>query len=155
MTKRRTHAERKAQTRTDLVTSARQVVIKRGFHGASTDEIAESAGSSKGAVYSNFSSKDELFLAVFDAHLEQRAHALTHIVFSRKSLQDTYHAIAQSMAAADEQEPRWTPLLLEFWTYASRHEKLRSTVSERRERFLDLIAGLIDELGRRHSIEFT
>src|SRR5262245_14199826 len=119
MTKRRTHAERKAQTRNDLVKSARLVFLERGFHGASLDEIAETAGYSKGAVYSNFSSKDELFFAVFDAHLAQRARALTDIVFSRKHLKDAYHAIALSMSATDEQEPRWTPLLLEFWTHTS------------------------------------
>ena len=55
--------------------------LERGFHGASLDEIAETAGYWKGAVYSNFDSKDELFLAVFDAHLEQRKRALTKIVF--------------------------------------------------------------------------
>jgi len=155
MAKRLTHAERKLQTRTDLVTSARQVFLKRGFHGASLDEIAESAGYSKGAVYSNFSGKDELFLAVFDAHQERRARELTAIVFGEKHLQDAYHAIAQSMSTANEQEPLWTPLLLEFWMHASRHEKLRSIVSERRERFLDITADLIDELGRRHGVEFA
>jgi len=155
MAKRLTHAERKLHTRTDLVTSARQVFLKRGFHGASLDEIAESAGYSKGAVYSNFSGKDELFLAVFDAHQERRARALTAIVFREKRLQDAYHAIAQSMSTVNDQEPRWTPLLLEFWMHASRHEKLRTSVSERRERFLDLIADLIDELGRRYGVEFA
>ena len=155
MAKRLTHAERKRQTRKDLVTSARQVFLKRGFHGASLDEIAESAGYSKGAVYSNFSGKDELFLAVFDAHQERRARELTTIVFGEKRLQDAYHAIAQSMSTASLQEPQWTPLLLEFWMHASRHEKLRKVVSEKRERFLDLTADLIDELGRRHAVEFA
>jgi len=155
MTRRRTHAERKVQTRSDLVKSARQVFLERGFHGASLDEIAEAAGYSKGAVYSNFNSKDELFLAVFDAHLVQRTRALTDIVFSQARLEDAYHAIALSMSAADVQEPRWTPLLLEFWTYASRHEALRVIVSQRRERFLDVIAGLIEELGRRHGVDFA
>src|SRR5262249_26967321 len=55
----------------------------------------------------------------------------------------------------DESEPRWTPLLLEFWTYASRQEPLRTRVSERRERFLDVIAGLIEELGRHHAVDFS
>jgi Transcriptional regulator len=153
--KRQTHAERKAQTRSNLVKSAHEVFLERGFHGASLDEIAETAGYSKGAVYSNFDSKDELFLAVFDAHLEQRKRALTEIVFSQERLDDAYHAIALSMSAADIQEPRWTPLLLEFWTYASRQEALRSIVSQRREKFLEVIAGLIEELGRRHRVDFS
>ena len=40
-----------------------------GYHGASLEEIADTAGFSKGAVYSNFGGKAELFLAVLDHNL--------------------------------------------------------------------------------------
>ena len=50
---------------------------------------------------------------------------------------------------------RWTPLLLEFWTYASRHEALRSIAREHRERFLGVVANLIEELGARHELAFA
>ncbi len=43
--------------------AARTVFLRRGFHGASLDEIAEEAGYTKGAVYSNFAGKDDLYLA--------------------------------------------------------------------------------------------
>jgi hypothetical protein len=45
--------------------------------------------------------------------------------------------------------------LLEFWTHAARRPELRRTVSERRERFLDVIAALIEELAARHGITYT
>ncbi len=59
------------------------------------------------------------------------------------------------MVAADEGEPRWTPLLLEFWAHASRRPALRTAVAERRERFFTIIAGLIDELGARQGVTFA
>jgi AcrR family transcriptional regulator len=152
---RLSQAERRRQTRDGLIATGHDVFLERGFHGASLDEIAEQAGYSKGAVYSNFAGKDELFLAVLDAQFERRARVLANVLLDEEQLEDSLRAVARSMSAADEGEPRWTPLLLEFWAHASRRPALRATVSERRERFFTIIAGLIDELGRRHGVEFT
>src|SRR5262245_20439850 len=152
---RLTQAQRKQRTRADLVATARTVFVERGFHGASLDEIAERAGYSKGAVYSNFTGKDDLFLAVLDAHFDQRARALVDVIFEGAGLEDSYRAVARSMTAADEAEPGWTPLLLEFWAHASRRPALRAAVSERREHFFAIAAGLIEELGARHRVEFA
>jgi AcrR family transcriptional regulator len=66
-----TRAEQQALTRVALVNSARQVFGRDGFHGASLETIAHEAGLSKGAVYSNFDSKADLFLAVVDDDLGQ------------------------------------------------------------------------------------
>jgi len=152
---RLTQAERRQRTQTDLVATAHEVFLERGFHGASLDEIAERAGYSKGAVYSNFAGKDELFLAVLDAQFERRARVLADVLLDEEELIDSFRAVARSMVAADEGEPRWTPLLLEFWAHASRRPGLRAAVAERRERFFTIISGLIEELGSRHSVEFV
>src|SRR5262249_22191535 len=99
--------------------------------------------------------KDELFLAVLDAHFEHRARVLTDVVLDEERLEDSYRAVARSMVEADESEPGWTPLLLEFWAHASRRDSLRSAVAARRERFLTVIASLIEELGSRHGVTFA
>ena len=70
MPTRLTRAEQRDVTRSRLLDAAEKVFVDRGFHAASVDEVAEEAGYSKGAVYSNFENKDELFLAV----LERRTH---------------------------------------------------------------------------------
>jgi len=62
-------AERQARTRAALVASARQVFARDGFHGANLTAIAREAGLTKGAVYSNFDSKADVFLAVLDDDL--------------------------------------------------------------------------------------
>lgn len=62
--------QRQQQTRAALVSAARFVFARDGYHGASLDEIARAAGYSKGAVYSNFTNKAELFLAVLDDNLD-------------------------------------------------------------------------------------
>ncbi len=150
-----TQAERKEQTRAGLVATARREFLERGFHGASLDHIAEAAGYSKGAVYSNFASKADLFLAVLDAHFEERARAYAGVALDGSDLEETYRAVARFRLEAEQREPEWEPLLLEFWTYAARRDDLREALAERRERFLDLIASLIEELAARHGVTYT
>ena len=57
--------ERRAQTRERLLDAAAEVFNRLGYHGASLEAVAEAAGYTKGAVYSNFASKAELFVEVF------------------------------------------------------------------------------------------
>lgn len=74
--KRETRAEKQARTRTELIATAATVFAKRGYEGASVEEIAERAGYSHGAVYSNFAGKSDLFLAVFEQYMADRAQEL-------------------------------------------------------------------------------
>jgi AcrR family transcriptional regulator len=66
--RRLTRAEAKARTRQLLLEAAASVFASKGFAGASVEEIAEAAGFSIGAVYSNFGSKEELFLELSQAY---------------------------------------------------------------------------------------
>ena len=54
--------EKQAQTRTRMLDAAERVFIRRGLQGSSVEEITAEAGFSRGAFYSNFKSKDELFV---------------------------------------------------------------------------------------------
>jgi len=72
MVKRRlTRAERSAQTRAELMASARQLFLRRGFHASSLELVAQEAGFTIGAVYSRFGSKADLFLAILDEHIDR------------------------------------------------------------------------------------
>jgi AcrR family transcriptional regulator len=74
--KRETRTEKQARTRAELIATAATVFAQRGYEGASVEEIAEQAGYSHGAVYSNFSGKSDLFLAVFEQYMADRAQEL-------------------------------------------------------------------------------
>src|SRR3954451_5214675 len=60
---RLTREERKAQTRSDLLRAASRLFVRDGFVATSLSDIAEEAALTKGAVYSNFESKEDLSLA--------------------------------------------------------------------------------------------
>src|ERR1700752_35730 len=60
---------RRARTRAKLLQAAARVYARRGFDGATIDEVAEEAGFTKGAVYDHFGSKENLLIALLDEHL--------------------------------------------------------------------------------------
>ena len=64
--KRLTREESKEVTRMRLIEAAERLFIRRGFDDASVEEISETAGYSRGAFYSNFDNKEQVFLAVID-----------------------------------------------------------------------------------------
>src|SRR5690242_13569645 len=102
MAQRLLRAERKARTKSELVEAARTVFLRHGFHGASLDEIAEEAGYSKGAVYSNFAGKDDLFLAAFDDHFRRRAEMYAEVIFDQEDIEDSYRIVARIWREANE-----------------------------------------------------
>ena len=151
-TTRLTRDERKAQTRADLLAAARDVFVRRGFHRASLDEIAEEAGYTKGAVYSNFADKDGLFLALLDERYEGRVARYSEMMLEVDSLDEAFRRVSWFMAEADQEEPDWLPTLAEFVAHASQYVELRRAYSSSRERFLEAIAGIIDTLAERFGV---
>jgi AcrR family transcriptional regulator len=63
--------EKKAQTRARLLDAAAAVFARKGLVAASLDEVAEEAGLTKGAVYSNFAGKDDLIDALLKERLDK------------------------------------------------------------------------------------
>ncbi|MFP5380534.1 MAG: TetR family transcriptional regulator, partial [Vicinamibacteria bacterium] len=61
-----TPERRRQQTRDVLIEAATEVFARRGFEGAALEEIAETAGFTRGAIYKNFAGKEDLFFAVTD-----------------------------------------------------------------------------------------
>jgi AcrR family transcriptional regulator len=151
---RLTRPERKERTRTDLVAAARRVFERHGFHRSSLEMIAEEAGYTKGAVYSNFAGKDELFLAVLDEHIAGRVPVYERIVLAEGTFEGALRAIARHLVALGDEDPAWTPLLVEFWTHASHHEPLRRAVRERNDRQMEAVGAFLDELAGRHGMAY-
>jgi AcrR family transcriptional regulator len=97
--KRETRVERQARTRAELIAAAAKVFARRGYNGASVEEIAEEAGYSHGAVYSNFEGKADLFLAVFEDYMAERVRELAE---TQSALPDDAPLEARARALADQ-----------------------------------------------------
>ncbi|HSS58482.1 MAG TPA: TetR/AcrR family transcriptional regulator [Solirubrobacteraceae bacterium] len=147
--------ERRARTRDDLVATARQVFEQRGFHRASLEEIAEAAGYSKGAVYSNFRGKDELFLAVYAEVVDQRVADYTALTLDAPTWEAGVRAVAEHQVRAARGAPAWSALLTEFWIHASHDVAVRDALGALNDRQQEAIADMLDALVARHGLVFT
>jgi AcrR family transcriptional regulator len=155
MATRLTRAERKQQTRAELIAAAQRVFLRDGFHGASLARIAEEAGYTFGAVYSNFQSKDDLFLAVLDAENQRRMPLHVDLLLDAPSLEEGLRATARAYARYAQQHPDWTAVYVEFWTHAARRPALRHQVAQRHQRLLDAVTELVEEFGRRWGVQWA
>ena len=145
MTQQRlTRAEKSAQTRAQLMASARQLFLRRGFHAASLELVAEEAGFTIGAVYSRFGSKADLFLAILDEHIDRIVAEVAQVAAVDQPLGAHAELLAGRRMALLEREREWFPLVLEFWSHAARDERLRGEFAARHERLVGAYAGLIE-----------
>ncbi len=125
---RRTREQRRAETRRRLLNAATVVFAQRGYHGATLDEIAEEAGFTKGAVYSNFDGKEDLFLNLLEEHIQDRiveVRAAFDGIDDLDDVRDGGRVLAEQVAGDRE---LWF-LFFEFWGYAARDEGLRGRLS--------------------------
>jgi AcrR family transcriptional regulator len=141
---RLTRAERSAQTRAQLMASARQLFLRRGFHAASLELVAEEAGFTIGAVYSRFGSKADLFLAILDEHIDRIVAEVATVAATDQPIGARAELLAGHRMALLEREREWFPLVLEFWSHAARDERLRREFAGRHERLVGAYAGLIE-----------
>jgi AcrR family transcriptional regulator len=135
---RLTRAQSQAQTRAQLVTTAKRLFFEDGYHPTSLEKVADAAGYSKGAVYSNFRNKDELCTAVLDEIRAERLGEVLEII----ARPDTPSRIEALRAWADRVigDPGWTSLEVEFAVHARRDEKLRADLAAGLDNILEMLS---------------
>jgi AcrR family transcriptional regulator len=141
-----TPQRRRELTRTALLEAASLVFARRGFHGASLDEIAETAGFTRGAIYKNFEDKEGLFLATVDRHVQFNLAAFSeHLELAAEQGIDT-----ASLAVAWRQilgrDPDWFALDLEARLYALRNPGFRTRYAEHHRALTEAVAKFIEDL---------
>lgn len=140
-----TPERRRAMTRRHLLDAAAIVFAREGFHGATLDEVAATAGFTKGAVYSNFKSKEDLFLALFDERIERQFAVASEVLDSGS------HETAEQLPRIRELlrsnaffwEDSWTTLYLEFVLYSRRNPEAAAKLAASARRTRELVTEMI------------
>ena len=124
-TKNPSREEKKAETRQRLLDAAAVLVAKQGAMGTSLDQIAERAGLTKGAIYSNFESKEDLLFALADSG-ELPAVDLGDVLDVDGSVADNLEALGATLARelSRVSERSWE-LALEIMHFATRNARAR------------------------------
>jgi AcrR family transcriptional regulator len=119
---------RRAQTRGRLLEAAARVYARRGFDGATLDEVAAEAGLTKGAVYDHFGSKEKLLLALLDEHLASQIGEQIALFDPALDAVERPRAGADRWMAGLEEDPDAFRLFVETWVHAQRDDGLRERV---------------------------
>jgi AcrR family transcriptional regulator len=145
-----TRERRRQQTRDVLIASATEVFARRGFDGASLEEIAETAGFTRGAIYKNFDSKEDLFFAVTDRLNEQIIAAFREVAPDSSGPGDwDISKLAELWRASAGEFGELFVIAQEYQLYVLRNTDARERAVEHRRKQRDLVAAFIDEFAEQ------
>jgi AcrR family transcriptional regulator len=153
--KRLTRKEQQAETKKRLLDAAERVVLSRGLQGSSVEEIAAEAGFSRGAFYSNFKSKEELFVELLQDRVYRQYAAMAEQAQEQPGTprERLRWGIERLKEPYENEDGRWLfRLWLECITLATRDEEFRKLAatfwSGNRELLAKQTKGVYKELGK-------
>ncbi len=152
--KRLTREESRAQTRATLMAVGRQHFLRYGLGNAVAEKIAEDAGYSRGALYSNFDGKEELFLAVIREEQDRRMEAFHSMFKEEPSAKERLKKMRDAIADVVT-DPDWIVLRAEFEAGALRNERIRQTFVEVHRKQVRDAGNLIRNLARSSEIHMS
>ncbi len=116
-------------TRMRLIEAAETLFIRTGFDDTSVEEISEMAGYSRGAFYSNFDDKEQVFMAVMDRRRPQVAGAL-EAIFERVSQPAERIAAVRDWFSNEWRLKDFVALQMEFSRRAMKDRSVRKHLTE-------------------------
>jgi len=126
--------KRRAQTRARLLDAAFRVFAAKGFGPARIDDVCEAAGFTRGAFYSNFSTLDELFFALYDERAAIIASQVADALTAERTapIEPSIHAVIARTAATLLLDRDWLLVKTDFLLYAARHPEVATRLAAHR-----------------------
>ena len=139
-----TRADRQARTREELLDAADGLFTRQGFHATSVDAVADAAGYTKGAVYSNFASKEDLFFAVYARRVDRRVVEMEGTLAGSET---AYEGMERLIAGLEQRrDDGWLAVFFEFWAHVLRHSELRERFAEEHRRGVEPLAAAMQRM---------
>jgi AcrR family transcriptional regulator len=151
---RLTRSEAQALTRRRLLDAAARLLVEKSNAETSVEGIAEAAGYSIGAVYSNFGNKEELLLALLDEHMAASASELAHLFDGIAGEPASQHrALARYFEELATDHRKWWLLSYELWAYALRRPEARERLMQAQATCRDAVVRLISGMFHQRGLE--
>ncbi|GAA4526907.1 TetR/AcrR family transcriptional regulator [Amycolatopsis samaneae] len=135
-----------------LMSSARELFVERGYHATSISDICGHAGLTRGAFYSNYPSKEHLFLALYDTETDRVLEDLERA--ARDVTEAGAHPVArilEYLATHRRNDRQWFLVSMEFTLHAARHPELAAELAPHEDRLTTAMADLLTTLRPRLS----
>ncbi|MFE7581423.1 TetR/AcrR family transcriptional regulator [Streptomyces gardneri] len=146
---------RRPRTRAALLKAALEAFAEHGFHATTIEQVCERAGYTRGAYYSNFASKEELFLALFDEHSDRTVRRLADAIDALDAEEYTLQRLAELAARIEPDERDWYLVTTEFTLHAIRDRQAAWVLARHDERLRAEIARGLTLVLRRAGRELT
>ncbi|MFB1297954.1 TetR/AcrR family transcriptional regulator [Mycobacterium sp. pW049] len=145
MAERWTRERRLEHTRSVLLDAAEEVFAEKGFTPATLDDIARTAGYTKGAIYKHFATKEDLFLAVSDRYWRRYFDNFAEVMASasRVGAHELDEIAERWRALSLDRGAEQAALGLEFTLYLLRNPEARDRVAAKRAEVVDQLATFI------------
>ena len=147
MSPRLSRAEQNDRNRALLLAAARRVFLERGYYAATLDQIADEAGFSKGAVYSRFASKSDMFLALLEDRIAERAAQNARLAGELAGT-GNFAALLDLAERAERGAPGWRLLVTEFRIHAARDPELNCRYAALHARTVHGVAQVFAEISK-------
>jgi AcrR family transcriptional regulator len=141
-----TREERRERTREELLAAADERFVTSGYHATTLDQIAADAGYTKGAVYSNFASKEDLFFAVYERRVDRGVAEVERVLAEYGPLEGI-ERITAATATRQGRDDGWLAVFVEFWAHVVRHPELRERFAALHVRIQEPFATAVRRLG--------
>jgi AcrR family transcriptional regulator len=133
------------ETRNTILSTALDLFSKNGYDATSVAEICSGAKISKGAFYHHFPSKQDLFLSLMESWLEGVDGMFQNAGETAMDVPEAFAKMADISGGLFDELEGGFPILLEFWTQASRQPAIWSKAVAPYRRFLDYFVGLVQK----------
>lgn len=136
--------KRRAETRQRLLDAAGDVFSDEGFGRSTVEQVCERAGFTRGAFYSNFTSLDELFLAMWEQQSTVMLDGIRAALADRPSTLTLESAVERVLAAIPVDDA-WYRITAEFTAHALRNPALKRVMAAREDAILHTILPIVED----------
>lgn len=141
---RLTREEKRQQTRSRLLEAAHALFSTKGLEATSVDEIAATAGYTRGAFYANYTSKLDLMKELIEQGFNGDIEALE--IFERASGMDELAAAYATYGRRFEEDPASLMWMMEFQMAALRYPELREAYTAQFARLMERVRAFVDRV---------
>ncbi len=128
-----------------ILSAARQVFVEKGFHAATTHDVARAAGVPVGSIYTYFASKDELIRASILAANKEETDSILRDMQAAGTFRERLSSALAGWYAYTVEAPGVAAFLADVWAEAAHRPLLRDLVARRRERVVMVASMLLRE----------
>jgi AcrR family transcriptional regulator len=146
---------RRAETVERLLDAALETFAEIGFAAASVEDICSRGGFTRGAFYSSFRTKDELFAALFARETARNVALAEEQLAGIEQEDDPVTAGVERCLAAFRAERTWVLVLTEYRLHAARHPEAAAALHEHAAALHSRLTALIETVAARAGLTFT